>query len=239
MLIVSGIWLGIGLLSTLVMVFLFPVILRQQPVHSPPEIQRVIMVVMIAFMTLFLVVLPAIFLFFYSRRSVRATCLAARGDQAGTLAAEGTSAAGFPVPLAILGACEALGALAVCATLFVPATFVFGVVLHGPSAVLVLLAHSILSAYAAWSIFRRKLIGWSIAMLKAGLWAVSLVVSYLRHPDLLQLYREMGLRDQALRVYEQFPQILSVFWVGMIVGMTVFLVFILYSRKFFPTEERA
>ena len=115
----------------------------------------------------------------------------------------------------------------------------FGVVLHGAAAFLVLLTFSILSGYAAWAIFRQKLIGWKIALFIAGFGTISMLVSYVRRPDLLQLFQEIGYTDQTLRIYEQFPQLLSVFWVGLIVMMTVFLVFLLYTRKFFPTEERA
>jgi len=96
-----------------------------------------------------------------------------------------------------------------------------------------------LSGYAAWAIFRQKLIGWQIALFTAGFWTISLLVTYLRHPGLLQLYREMGYGDQMLRLSEQVPWFLGVFWLAVIVGMTALLVFLLYTRKFFPTDERA
>jgi hypothetical protein len=115
----------------------------------------------------------------------------------------------------------------------------FGVVLHGAAAFLVLLTFSILSGYAACAIFRQKLIGWEIALFIAGFGTISMLVSYLRRPDLLQPIQEIGYADQTLRIYEQFPHFLSLIWVGTIVMMTVFLVFLLYTRKFFPTEERA
>jgi hypothetical protein len=211
--------------------FMLPIVMRQQPVHVAPEVQRAIMVGMITFMTLLMVLLPAIFLFFYSRKSVRATCLAARGAQAGVPVAARTSAAELPVPLAILGVWEAFGALAVFAILFMQVTLVFGVVLHGAAAVLVLLAHSILSGYAAWSIIRQKLIGWNIALFKAAFWTISMVVSYLRHPDLLQLFREIGSGNQVFRVYEQVPQLLPSIMAGSIVLMTALLVFLLICEE--------
>jgi hypothetical protein len=190
-------------------------------------------------MAVLMVLLPAIFLFFYSRRSVRATCLAQKGAQVATPSAEGTSAPGLPVPLVILGVWQGLGALSLLAIMFFRVTFVFGVILHGAAAVLVLLTYSALSGYAAWAIFRQKLIGWQIALFFAGFGAINMLVTYVRHPDMLQLYREMGFNGQALRIYEQFPQFLPVVWVGTIVGITAFLVFLLYTRKFFPTEKPA
>jgi hypothetical protein len=238
MLVVSGLWLGLGLVATLIMVFIVPAIMRQQPGNLSPSMRHASMVGIVTVMTGLMVLLPAIFLFFYSRKSVRATCLA-KGAQVAALAPGGTPAPGLPVPLAILGVWQALGVLSVFTTLFVRGAFVFGVVLHGAAAFLVLLTLSILSGYAAWAIFRRKLIGWQIALFIAGFGTINMLVSYVRRPDLLQLFREIGYNDQTLRIYEQSPQLLAVFWLGSIVFMTVYLVFLLYTRKFFPTEERA
>jgi hypothetical protein len=239
MLVVSGFWLACGLLGTLMMAFIFPAIMRQQAGNVPPGIQHAMMVGMIAFMAVLMVLLPAIFLFFYSRKSVRATCLAQKGAQAATAAAGGTPVPGLPVPLWILGVWQALGAFSLFAFLFVHVTFVFGVILHGAAAFLVLLTYSVLSGYAAWAIFRQKLIGWEVALFNATFWTISMVVTYARRPDMLQLYREMGFNDQTLRIYEEFPELLSVVWVGVILGMTALLVFLLYTRKFFLTEEQA
>jgi hypothetical protein len=238
MLVVSGLWLGLGLMVTLVLALFAPAIMRQQA-GIPPGAQHGIMVGMITVETALMVLLPALFLFFYSRKSVRATCLAEKGAQVAGLVPGGTPAPGLPVPLAILGVWQGLGVISVFATPFMRVAIVFGVVLHGVAAFLVLLTFSILSGYAAWAIFRQKLIGWKIALFFAGFGTINMLVSYLRHPDLLQLFRETGYNDQTLGIYEQSPQLLSVFWVGLIALMTVYLVFVLYTRKFFPTGERA
>jgi hypothetical protein len=232
MLVVSSLWLGIGLLSTLFMAFMMPAIMRQQPGKVSPGMQNSIVVGMIIFMTVLMVLLPAIFLFFYSRKSVKATCLAQAATPAAGCEADKT---GLPVPLAILGGWEALSAFSVFVALFMPMTIVFGFVVHGITAFLVFLAHSILSGYAAWFIFRQKLIGWKISLFKTGFWTISMLVTYARYPDLLQLYRGIGLNAQTVRIYEQVPQLLTVVWVGLLAMMTVLLVFILYARKFFPT----
>jgi hypothetical protein len=239
MLVVSGFWLACGLLATLMMVFMLPAIMRQQPVHVAPGIQDAIVVGMIAFMAVLMVLLPAIFLFFYSRKSVRATCLAQKAAQVAASTEGGVAAPGLPVPLIILGVWQGLGVFSMLAIMFFRVTFVFGVILHGAAAILVLLTYSVLSGYAAWAIFRQKLIGWKIALFFAGFGAINMLVTYIRQPDMLQLYREMGFNDQALRIYEQFPQFLPAVWVGTIVGITAFLIFLLYTRKFFPTEKPA
>jgi hypothetical protein len=65
-----------------------------------------------------------------------------------------------------------------------------------------------------------------------------MIVTFLRHPDMMQIFREIGYDARALHVYEQFPQLLPGIWLGSILMMTVFLVFLLYTRKFFPPEEQ-
>src|SRR5208337_1108053 len=103
MLVVSGLWLAFGLIGTLVMALIVPTVMQQQPGKHHPGLEHAAIAVMIAFSTVIMVLLPAIFLFFYSRKSVRATCLAQQGTQAVTPAAGGIPAPGLPVPLVILG----------------------------------------------------------------------------------------------------------------------------------------
>jgi hypothetical protein len=235
MLVVSGFWLGIGLLSTLVMGFVLPTLMHQQAGKHHAGSDRAFMVVMIAIATIFGVLLPAVFLFFYTRKSVRATCLAPRGAQIASAAAGETPAAGFPVPLAILGGLHALGSLFVLAGLFVmPVTIMFGTVLHGAAAVPILLAYVVAFGYAAWMIFRKELIGWQLALVITGFGIISMLVTCLRQPDMLQLFREMGYGSQALDLYERFPHFLLLTWVGTFVMMAVYIAFVLYTRKYFP-----
>jgi hypothetical protein len=239
MLVVSGFWLALGLMTTLIMVFIVPTVMRGQPARIPPGTQHAIMLGVLTAIIVLGVLLPAIFLFFYTRQSVKATCLAQKAAQGPTAVAGGTLAPGLPVPLVILGAWQALGAISVLAILFMQVVIVFGVVLHGAAAVFVLLTFSALSGYAAWATFHQELIGWQIALFTAALGTISMLVTYARHPDLLQLFREAGYTDQMLRIYEQFPRGLPLICAGSIVMATVYLVFLLYMRRFFPTDARA
>ena len=237
MLVVSGFWLVFGLAGTLIMAFIVPSVIRAQHGSIPSAIGHIVVVVMIAVSTFMGVILPAIFLFFYSRASVRATCLAQEGAQLAVPGAGETAPSALPVPLAILGALEAFGSLFVLAMVFVmPVTVMFGVVLRGRAALAIFLTYSILGGYAAWMIFRKKLIGWHIALFTAGLGLVSMLVTYLRRPDMLQLFQEVGNNNQPVSVYELFPQFLPLVWLAMIVMMVVMIAFIIYTKQFFPKE---
>jgi hypothetical protein len=152
--------------------------------------------------------------------------------------AEGAPTPELPIPLIVLGVWESISALSVLALLFLQAALIFGVILHGWAAVLVVLTHSLLSAYAAWTIFRQELIGWQISIFKTAIWTVSMLVTYLHRPDILPLLREMGYNSPALRIYEQSPQLLSTIWLGSTVIMIVLIVFVLYARRFFPRDAR-
>jgi hypothetical protein len=239
MLVVSGLWLGLGLLATLILAIIFPAMLRQQLGNLPPGIRHATVVGIITVVTVLMLLLPALLLFFYSRPSVRATCLAQKAAPVTTPVAGEAAAPGLPIPLVILVVWQAFTAFSIFAVLFMPVAIVFGVVLRGAAAFLVFLTQSVLCGYAAWAIFRKKLIGWKIALFTTSFWAISWLVCCVRRPDLLELLREMGFGDEALRIYEEFPHLLPLTLVGSIVVMTVFLVFLLYTRKFFPAEERA
>lgn len=231
MLAVSGLWLGIGVLSTLSILLLAPSIMQQQGGISP-QARHIVLVVMTAMIGFFMVVMPTVFLVFYSRKSVKATCLSlAAGQVPGPTTME-LPASKVPVPVIILAIWQGLGIFTVFTFLLVRATVVFGVVLHGPAAFLVLLAFSALSGYAAWLIYQRKLVGWAIALFNAVFWTASTIATFVGH-DLLRIYREMGLSEQQLQPLRQFPQMQTMIWLMIVPVMTALLVFILYTKKFF------
>ncbi len=231
MLVVSGLWLGTGVLSTLCILLLAPGIMHQQGGISP-EARHIVLVVMTATMGFFMVVMPTVFLVFYSRKSVKATCLSRGVGQVLGRTTMELSASKVPVPVIFLATWEGLGVFAVLAFLVVRVTVVFGVVLHGPVAFLVLLVHSALGGYAAWLIYRRKLLGWAIALFKTVFWTASAVTTFAGH-DVLQLYREMGVSEQQMQAVQQFPQTQRMISLMILAVMTALLVFILYTKKFF------
>jgi hypothetical protein len=233
MLVVSGLWLGLGLMSMLTLTFIVPAMTHQHPGNI---LHHGKLVVMIALIIVMMVLLPAACLFFYSRKSVRSTCLAPKGALLVTPVTGETPTPGLPPAVAILGVWQAVAAFIMFVCMFIfPMTVVFGVVLHGAAAVLVMLTYSVLFAYTAWMVFRQKLLGWRIAILTTGLGMISALVTILRPPDMLQLYRQMGFDQKMLHFYEQVPQFWPVMWWGMMVMGTV-LVFVLYTRKFFPKK---
>ncbi len=234
----SGLWLGIGVLS---MPFTFLVLhsIMQQQGGMRPEARHfvyVVHVVITAATGFFMVVMPAVFLFFYSRKSVKATCLLQGAGAVPILTTTERAASKVPVPVIVLAIWQGLGVFAVFAFLVVRATVVFGLVLHGAAAFLLMSAFSVLSGCAAWLIYQRKFVGWAIALFNAVFGMASTVTTFAGR-DMLQLYRQMGLSEQQLQVYNQFPQLLSAIWIITIPVTGAYLVFLLYTKKFFALAE--
>jgi hypothetical protein len=231
MLVGSSLGLALGVFATLFIMLLFPALMRQQG-RIPPEAQHGVLIVMIAVMGSITVLMPVVFLVFYSRKSVKATCLASRAGHVPAPATSEPPKPRLPTPVLVLALWEGLGAFAVFAFLMVRATVVFGVVLHGAAAFLMLCGLSALAGSAAWFIYHRRLIGWYIALFKVVLGLASTITTLAGH-NIMQLYREMGLSEAQLRIYERFPQLHAIVWDGSLLAMTALLGFILYTRKFF------
>jgi hypothetical protein len=230
MLVVSGLWLAFGLLTTVIMAFVVPTVMRQQAIEHYPGLEHTILAVMIAVTAFLGIIMPAGFLFFYTRPSVRATCLAPINDRAAAAAAGET----LPVPVAILGALYALGSLSVLALLFIkPVAILFGVVLHGLPGAAVYLTYFIFMGYASWMIFRRELIGWQLALGITLFGMVSALVSYFRQPDITKLLDEMEFLGPTPPIYKQFPHFASMVWLGTLVMLVAYLAFIWYTRRYF------
>ena len=190
------------------------------------------LIVLDALMVALMVLLPATLLVFYSLKSVRATCRASGLVQTSTTAAAGHAASQPPVSVILLAVWECLGVLAVFSLLIVRASVVFGIVVRGPGAILLLTTHAALSGIAAWLVYRRVYLGWAISLFKNVFWVVSWLATLLSR-DLIEIYREMGLSEQQLQIFRQLPYFRPMVFVSTFAGFTVFLVLILYTKRFF------
>ena len=226
---VSSLWLTTGLISAVFSFVLFPVIRQQSKL--PPELEGTVIAVMAAVMGIGFLLMPPVFLIFYSLKSVKATC------QAGTVPSTGSSSPGS-VPVIALAILEGLGGLVIVSFVWVRVTVVFGVVLHGLPAFLLLLAHTIASGFTVWLILRRRFAGWMLALVKTIFWTVSTVMTFAGR-DLIQLSREMDLDPKQLQTLQQFPQVQSLTWIMTVVSMGATLIFIWSTRKFFPPGNAA
>lgn len=232
MLIGSSVWLLFGVLGTLFFFFLFPKIVAvQHPVPpSAQHVQRVVMGGMVLMAVVFGILLPLAFLIFYSRRSVKATCLAREG----TLAVVDASSRKLPVPVIVLIIWEATAAVSAWVVIFSPmqVTSLFGYIVRGWPVIALMLAFSVLSAASAWLIYKMQLAGWTIALWKLLFFGASAGVS-LATGSMSRLFVEMSQTQAQEQFAQWFPQFLTVIMVASLVLCAAYLVLLIYSRRFF------
>jgi uncharacterized membrane protein SirB2 len=227
-LVLNSLWLFGGIFGLLAVVVLFPGIVAKQP-SMLAEPQRVLFSSVLAVVAAMLVVPPALLLFFCSRKSVRATCLAGSPPRQGVRR---------PVAVVVLASWAAVGTLGSLAGvgLFDPAAILFGTVLNGPMAVAVLLTNSALSAGVTWGVWRQRAEGWWAALFLSLFWAVSGAVSSIRK-DWWSTMRELRPSQPVLET----PYDTAVF--GQVIGVSVvilgaaFVVLVLYARRYFPARS--
>lgn len=240
MLVGSGIWLVFGIIGALATLLILPRIMEMQRAGSPGGIHRAIALT-VSTQVFLGILLPLAFLVFYTRKSVKATFLPRSATAAGEPAPAETPSAGFPIPLLVPVIIEALGVTGVFYMLSVPALPAFGFIIHGWKAVAIALAYSAFSGIAAWLIYKRRLAGWNIAFFKALLGGSSVAVTLSAH-NATQMLFETFWKPQQAQVLQWFPQFMHAVLIGSLVWVGVYVLFLIYARKFFsptPTADSA
>jgi len=277
MIVLSSLWLAFGALGTLGLIVILPVMMRQQETilrqnpavgagQLPPNFMTMVMVVTIIFQVFIMVLLPLIFLIFYTRRNVKATCemLSAPASPSAYAATSfppasatytpepasgatvATSAAkGLPVPIVIAIVCFLVLGLSKLFALWLPITLLFGITLRGAAARLVVLAFAAVDLYCAWNFYKLRIQGWWVAIVFFVLSLLSGIVTLIR-VDLRsfydEVYRQMGMNPQqaAAGIAIGFePHLMHIF---MVVGWLIwgaFFVFLVYTKRYFPANQPA
>lgn len=237
MLVASGFALLFGVLGLLMFFLVFPKVMESQG-GMPAATRHLVFVIMIWTYVLFGILLPLVCLVFYTREGVKATCL---NRSVAPQRAAGIRAAGLgelPAAVVVLTVCEGLGAAAVLGVLVAPVAIVFGFMIHGWKAAVVMLAHSALSGTAAWLIFRQNPVGWTIATVKTLVWGASTLVTLATFDAAKALSRSV-LTPEERRLLQRFPQFLQIFSVISLVFVAAYLSYLAYARRFFVQRRTA
>ncbi len=192
LLIFSWSWLVMGIFMTAVMPFIMtktmanlpPDAKTGQPVMPSGAITGII-VVMVIFFGVFFVLVPAIWVFFYNSRHVKATCDARDPVTRWT----------DSCPLPVLGFCLLL---AFSSLMLLVMPFMnhgvlpfFGVFLTGLPGTLLCLALAGVWGWAAWLLYRLDVLGWWLILIALVVFTVSALVTYAHH-DVIEMYQLMG-----------------------------------------------
>ncbi|HEV7919893.1 MAG TPA: hypothetical protein VGR02_03785 [Thermoanaerobaculia bacterium] len=224
-LVVSWMWLIVGLLTAVVLGVMMPRLMKNMPADGA----NIVMIVTLVTVCVLYILVPAVILLGYRGPNVKATV--EHYDRK----VRWTDRAPLPVLAVVLllatGSISLLASTAY-ATIPIGATIVTGV-----PAMIICLAFAGLLAFLALGFYRLKLSAWwSLLLLQvigAGVGAYTLL-----HTDFDELYTKMGVMTPQLRqlgITEMYRD--PVLWIPAGIGWLLFLSFLLWLRRYFVGAE--
>jgi hypothetical protein len=234
LLIFSWSWLIVGVISTAGAVFMMPRILAnaasyQQPGQPPlpASAQSMILVLTLVFNGVLFVLLPAVWVWFYQSKNVKATC------EVRDPVTRWTDRC--PLPVLAISLWLAFGSFWLLTLPFVFGGVFpfFGTILSGITGTIVYILLACLWIYIAWSLFKLQLRGWWLIVVLLCLFSVSSVLTYLHH-DMIEMYRLMGYPEKQIAMIEQ----LGVFkgnlmaW-NCLISTVPLIAYLLFVRRYF------
>jgi hypothetical protein len=234
LLIISWASLIIGVISLVFMAAMTPQIIAAMQSAQPagqaalPDAAKYGALIFIgAIFGVILIVIPAIWVFFYGSKHVKATCEARDPVERWTDRC--------PLPVIAGSLMTAFGTLSMLATALSGhgAIPFFGIILSGLPGTLVYIAWALIMGYGAWAMYRLDPRGWWVIFALMCVWPISSALTFWHH-DMAEFYQLMGYSaDQMAGI-----QKIGLFKGQGMVWLTLFsavpwIGFLLYLRKFF------
>jgi len=235
MLVVSSLWLALGVMSIAVLLLLWPMLSRSISgtghADSGGAVLFALALIGATLLSLY-VLLPACFLIFYTRKSVKAAF--ARGEVGEAVTHR------HPLPLLALCVWIAIAALSTLIGLTVNAQVVFSIILTGAPAFAVTLALAGVQGWLARGLYRLERRAWWGTLAFYLLMGISGFVTLYRIP-MTVLVERMGFdvagqpaaAEEMTRVIQSFIPALA------LVGNLLFLSLVLYVGKYFRAQGPA
>lgn len=236
-LVISWYWMIVGFLVTVLLTAVLPVMMRgvlraQQNASAAPSgnistgVMAVVLTVMIVACAFFAVVVPLVFVVFYSRKNVEETCRYRNPGESWT----------DRTPLPVLGASVILGIGALYLLLVgvtTPMFPFFGRYLTGLGGAAGLFLVAALDTYLSVALFRLKAAAWWIAVFSTAARLLSMILTFGR-ADMLQAYSKIGMSGEQLRMMQANPIFHShvILWWGL-VSLFVFFGYLLWLKRYF------
>jgi len=235
LLIFSWSWLIVGVITSAGAAFMLPRVLANPAYRQPGQpplpapAQSMILLLILAFYAVFLVLLPAVWVWFYQGKNVKATC------EARDAVTRWTDRC--PLPVLAVSIWFAVGALSILALpLCYGGVFpFFGTFLTGSIGTLVWVLVALAWFYAAWLLFKLQVRGWWIAIVMLVLLSISSVLTYLHH-DIIEMYRLIGYPEKQIAMIEQLGLFKGNLMAWSCLIFTVpFIGYLLFIRRYFRT----
>jgi hypothetical protein len=228
-LITSWLWLIGGLLSFIFMLLFLPDIFAPMAMgeEMTKEIVVVIQSIVFGFVAVILVIIPGVFVLFYSSRHVKATCEQRDPQVRWT----------DRVPLSVITVSSLLGVVAVSMPLlgfYQWAIPFFGFILSGTPGAVVVLIYALIFAYAAWGTYKLQIMAWWCGFVLTVASAVSMGITFSR-VSLLDFYEQMNLPNESLEMIKEFGVFQNSIMDLLLceIGYIGFLGFLIYTKRYF------
>ncbi len=232
-LVLAWMWLVMGSVSLLVMCFVMPKMFSQMAAQEqiPPEVMIVMQVVMLGTMGCIYFVVPGAFVLFYQSPHVKATCEWKDPHVRWTDRC--------PLPVLALSLMLGLGAATMPLSLVYGRVMpLFGILVKGVPAILVILGMVVLAGYLAWGSYRLKMSAWWTMLALYSILGVSTLVTFSRI-SMIDYYREINLPEEQVKMIQK---------TGMLEGMNMpvmmgagcarFVGYLLWVRRYFVAAKR-
>jgi len=229
-LVVSALWLFVGIVGVGAVAIMMP---HLSAAIRPSAEVAIMTTVMVVTGTIYIAIPLALFPFYRSPH-VKATCEARDPVPRWTDR--------VPVPILALVLMMASAAVSVIACVAYGIAPVFGVVLTGAPAIIVLVAMAALCAFVAVRLYQLKRSAWWTVVLLIVIGIVNAAYTFTRL-DLDKLYEQMGIMTPQLRAMHLADLYRDpMLWVLMGVSWLAFLGYVIWTRRFFdvpPPRTRA
>jgi hypothetical protein len=234
LLIFSWCWLIVGAFSVANALFIMPRLLTANPAlqqpgqpQLPASAQWIVLAITRVFYALIFVLLPAIWVWFYQSKNVKATCEARDPIMRWTDRC--------PLPVLAISLWLGVGSLMMLAVPFAWRSVLpfFGIFVFGVGGTILYILIALIWAYAAWATFKLQIRGWWLAVITFCLFTVSNVITYFYH-DITEMYRLIGFPEQQIAMIEQLGVFKRNFmsWSCLILAVP-FIAYLLFIRRYF------
>ena len=223
-------WLLMGLASVLMMVWIFPEILRTGggggQAQIPPAAQVVAMTFAFGFLGIFFVLIPGAMAFFYRSPHVKATV------EAMDPVPRWTDACPLPVLAVVLWCMFSAVTMLSMPIGYNGAIPLFGKVITGLPGMLIYALFAAVLGYVAWGLYRLRSQAWWVLFIAMLLLAISNAITFAK-VDLVAIYAQMGFPQQQV---EQIEKMNLFGKTQMIIWTTAFMIpilgYLLFIRKY-------
>jgi hypothetical protein len=223
----SWLWLISGIIGLIFMLLLMPSMYEKmgESGQMPPGVARIMKYIMIGFMTVLYVIIPAVLVLFYGNKNVKATC------EFRDTKVRWTDKC--PLPVLALSLMFGFWAVSMPFTVFYGFSIpFFGSILTGLSGAGVVLLVILLAGYVAWGTYRLSINAWWCAVLLITAWVLSAAITFSR-VSILDFYEKMNFPEQQLDTMKQFSISQDYMVLSLGLWAAAFMGYLLYTRRYF------